>query len=126
MPTDAIAGQRPIRPEPASRRTGCMILAALLVALLFWLGSMPFAAGLFPDRWDKVAHVFFYAALAMLLHVGMGGRRALLAIALTAAVGALDEWHQQTLPGRSSDWADWIADFLAASVAVGLMRWWRR
>jgi hypothetical protein len=126
MPTDSLA--QPAAAPAAfsiSRRIACIALSAILVVLLFWLGSMPFAAGLFPDRWDKVAHCLFFGLLAGLLHAGFGGRRALLAVALVMLVGALDELHQGTLPGRSEDIFDWLADAIAASVVVTGLVWWR-
>jgi len=36
--------------------------------------------------------------------------RAALAVACTAAYGALDEWHQSFVPGRHASWADVAAD----------------
>lgn len=127
MPTDSLA-QPAAAPTSfsISRRIACIALSVVLVVLLFWLGSMPFAAGLFPDGWDKVVHCLFYGLLAGLLHAGFGGRRALLAVALVMLVGALDELHQGSLPGRSEDIFDWLADAIAASVVVAGLVWWRR
>ena len=40
--------------------------------------------------------------------------------------GVLDEWHQSFIPGRFSEFADWIADSLGAAVAVFLYTKWHR
>jgi VanZ family protein len=39
-----------------------------------------------------------------------------------AAVGALDEWHQDFIPRRSMSFADWIADSSGALVGILLVR----
>jgi VanZ family protein len=39
-----------------------------------------------------------------------------------AAVGALDEWHQDFIPRRSMSFADWIADSSGAIVGALLVR----
>jgi VanZ family protein len=40
------------------------------------------------------------------------------ALAATSLFGAADEWHQQFIPGRSQDVADWLADTLGAGIGV--------
>jgi VanZ family protein len=35
-----------------------------------------------------------------------------------ALFGALDEWHQQFIPGRSMDLFDWLADFSGATIGT--------
>ena len=45
-------------------------------------------------------------------------RMAALVLAGVSAFGALDEWHQQFVAGRSQDRADWFADTLGASFGV--------
>jgi VanZ family protein len=32
------------------------------------------------------------------------------AFLLTSAIGAMDEWHQQYVEGRSTEMLDWMAD----------------
>jgi VanZ family protein len=44
---------------------------------------------------------------------------ALIAI-LISAFGALDEWHQQFIPGRSMEFNDWIADTSGGVTGVSL------
>lgn len=75
-------------------------------------------------RFDKVAHFAMYALLAALLvWARPAGRRttvlAVIAILVAvAAYGALDEWHQQFIPGRSMDLSDWLADTSGAIVGA--------
>jgi VanZ family protein len=72
---------------------------------------------------DKLLHTAEYAGLAALLGralIGEGlnvGRACLLAVLLTSAYGATDEFHQWFIPMRTSDIRDWIAD--SAGAAIG-------
>ena len=72
---------------------------------------------------DKLLHAAEYAGLAALLAralIGEGvnlGRACLLAVVLTSAYGATDEFHQWFVPMRSSDVRDWVAD--SAGAAIG-------
>lgn len=43
-----------------------------------------------------------------------------LAVLMTAAYGAFDEYHQRFTPERTPEVADWLADTLGA-VAAGLL-----
>ena len=99
----------------------CLTTAVLIAVSLFYLGAQPFAVGLFPEPWDKLAHFLVFAAIAVLLWVGTGGRRPLSIFCLVATIGALDEWHQGGLPGRSMDCADWLTDMAAAALAIAVM-----
>ncbi|MEX2043905.1 MAG: VanZ family protein, partial [Opitutus sp.] len=48
------------------------------------------------------------------------------AFVVAAVFGATDEWHQSFVPGRTSEWADWIADALGAALAVMMYTGWPR
>jgi VanZ family protein len=73
---------------------------------------------------DKAIHATLYAVLAVLsaraLRTARPGDRlprapALLALLLGILVlAAVDEWHQQFIPGRSMELLDWLADGLGA------------
>lgn len=74
---------------------------------------------------DKAAHFFLYGVLGAL--VGLGWRRAggrigrawpLVAMLL---LGAGDELRQRTVAGRSSEFADWVADAAGALVGYAWM-----
>lgn len=77
------------------------------------------------DRW---AHVLLYAPLAMLVFGALGRtrsdmspiRRALTAVLLSTAFGALDEVHQLLIPGRFCDVGDVLADAIGATLGAGI------
>ena len=93
---------------------------------LLWAGVIIFATSMPSDlvprqvsTFDKAAHFSMYAVLAGLLthhltEITSRGRAALIAIAIAVTFGAIDEWHQQYIPGRSTELADWRADSLGA------------
>lgn len=115
-----------------SRRT----LARLLwVALFCWACIILFLSSLTPQElpeaaflfWDKVNHFVAFAAggwlAASALRVSRPQTRAttvlILAVALIAAFGVLDETLQTLTPGRSGgDVDDWLADVLGASAGA--------
>ena len=101
---------------------------------LFWTSSQSDLATLPGNVSDKFAHFAAYGLLAVLTLRGWAGgrwagvnrRSVLLTVAVGAAYGAFDEFHQLFTPGRSSSFADWIADMLgtAAAIALGLIGAW--
>jgi len=84
------------------------------------------------------SHLIEYAVLALIIHEALvertaHGKRvpvpAVLAIALTTAVGVVDECIQFFVPSRTFDWFDIGFDLLASVLAVGSsvsIRWVRR
>lgn len=106
-----------------------MQLAALAVVvgvpLGLWVGgAQPVAVGLVATPWDKVVHATVFALLAGAIGYvsGLSGWR-VVALAFVGAltVGALDEWHQAYLPGRSAGWDDLAADALGAALGATVM-----
>ena len=95
--------------------------AATLAVALFWGGGQPFAVGLFPVPYDKLAHSVYFATLAVLLWFGTGGRWPVLVFLVVSAIGGLDELHQSTLPGRVADFYDYLIDTVAAGLAITLL-----
>lgn len=93
-------------------------------ATIWWLSSGPLPAELPPaiPHADKLAHLAAFGLLAALVAWAprelSPGARGWLGLLVAAACGAIDEWHQSWVPGRSADIADWIAD-----VAGGLVVW---
>lgn len=76
------------------------------------------------SAFDKALHFTFYALFAVLLtrqisEVVSRWRAALLAILIAMTFGAIDEWHQKFIPGRSTEFADWRAD--SAGAALGAL-----
>jgi len=104
------------------------IAAALWGGFLFLLTSWPnppaFAAGGFPL--DKLTHFLLYSVEAFLLsraiawpgRPGLTGSRILAVIGTMALWGALDEAHQEWIPGRMMDSADLAADVAGATAGV--------
>lgn len=95
--------------------------AVILVVVLFWGGSQSFAVGLFPPPFDKLAHSVYFATLALLLWFGTGGRWPVMLVVAVSAIGALDELHQGTLPGRVADFYDFMVDSVAAGLVITVL-----
>jgi VanZ family protein len=66
---------------------------------------------------DMIAHFGFYGVMGFLFvlwrrETGAGAAAAVVWAAIFAALlGAVDEYHQQWIPGRSMELLDWAADF---------------
>lgn len=95
------------------------------VALTLTLTSIPnpdFGPS-FPGA-DKVAHFGFYGIMGFLFvlwrrETGKGAAAAVICSALFAALlGAVDEFHQQWIPGRSMELLDWAADFAGGTAGA--------
>jgi len=103
-----------------------------LVALIGWVAFTltltsipnPDFGPTFPGA-DKVAHFGFYGVMGFLFVLWrreLGGRAApavIWAAIFAALLGAVDEFHQQWIPGRSMELLDWAADF-AGGTAGGI------
>ncbi len=108
-------------------------LAAVLAAIglpigLFYGGAQPVAVGLIPAPWDKLAHAGVFAVLAASVGYasGLRGRPMWwLGFAVALTVGAVDELHQMTLPGRAAGWDDLAADAFGAVLGATSLRWRR-
>lgn len=73
---------------------------------------------------DKLVHgtmyaIFAFLAVRSLLRAGRPPIQAVLVVVLGIAFfAALDEWHQQFIPGRSMDVFDWLADISGATIGT--------
>jgi VanZ family protein len=97
---------------------------------LLWAGVILFGTSLPSDavpiqtsRIDKILHFTIYTVFAFLLtlQISEGFRlwqAVVLAVAFSMAFGAVDEWHQQLIPGRFPEFADWVADTLGSIVGA--------
>ena len=98
---------------------GPAVLWAAVLFLLSEVSGVP--RGLDVPYLDKVAHFFLYGVLGAAL--GWGQRVSPAAIphwvlvAVGIAYGAIDEWHQSFVPGRSPDPWDFLVDL--AGVTFG-------
>jgi VanZ family protein len=75
-----------------------------------------------------MVHFAMYTTLAFLLARAMRNpprttplRVILAALLLVAAIGALDEWHQRYVQGRTTDFADWMTD--STGGLIGALVW---
>lgn len=102
---------------------------ALWAAFILLLTSIPGSdiphVGLLSFRGsDKLVHATMYAIFALLathslLRSGRPLRQVVLVVVLGIALfAALDEWHQQFIPGRSMDVFDWLADLSGATIGI--------
>lgn len=100
-----------------------------------WLGAILTATSLpnsvIPDlsfRYaDKGVHFLMYGGLGLLLARAMHNpprttlvRVLLASFLLVVAIGAADEWHQHYIRGRSTEFADWLADSLGGLLGASL------
>jgi len=99
------------------RRRTYLALLFIWVAFTLILTSVPDAQVDVPLPYaDKIAHFCFYGVMGFLCALwrrasgSPAGRAALVALVFTAFVGAVDEVHQHWIPGRSTEFFDWIAD----------------
>jgi VanZ family protein len=80
-------------------------------------------------RFDKLAHFCVFGLIAtlilrMLPLSGRGVRNGLIAVLIVSLFGITDEFHQSSTPGRSVEFADWVADTLGAITAVWFYLKW--
>lgn len=73
---------------------------------------------------DKAAHFSVFGLLATLVLRPLRGHRVWLAVAVVSLFGASDELHQSLTPGRSMEFADWVADTTGAVTAVIAYTFW--
>ena len=121
-------------PSPtSSNRVRWLWASALAALIVFASGNNPQSPVPTFIGFDKVAHFGVFGLLATLVLRTQGvwqrpGWRAAIAIGAVSLFGLTDEWHQSFTPGRSVEFADWIADTTGAALAVTLyLRWpWYR
>ncbi len=97
--------------------------AALWAAVLFLLSELQGLGGFLPSGADKFVHGGLYLILGLSLAWGKGrtglGVPGVLLLLIGVGYGALDEWHQSFVPGRTVSMGDWVAD--SAGVMLGLV-----
>ncbi len=117
------------RPRPVRRVALAWSPALAYMALIWWLSSIPIELPLPSIPWrDKAAHVIEYGILAVLVARAVRGtwpalshaRALLLAVAITAGWGYLDEMHQAFVPGRDANAFDLLADVIGALLGTAL------
>ncbi|MEO5960176.1 MAG: VanZ family protein [Opitutaceae bacterium] len=98
---------------------------ATVAGLIVVASSRSIVASPDVDNIDKVTHFAVFGLIGTLVgRLGRGWKAAVWSWLAVAAFGALDEWHQSYVPGRSPEFADWIADAAGAAVAIALYNGW--
>ncbi len=107
----------------AARRTLRALPAVAWAAGIWALSATPAPPGAQWATWpgaDKVAHALLFAGQAATLRfAGLPPRAAFLAAVVW---GATDELHQRTVPGRTADPLDLLADAVGAAVGAAVRR----
>jgi VanZ family protein len=113
---------RPSHPPPASPWRW-LYPFALAVMVVVASGRTHVAA---PSGvgFDKLAHFSVFGLLATLVARCPGVHRFRYAILVVSCFGIADEFRQSFTPGRSVEFADWIADTSGAVTAVVLYAFW--
>ena len=91
---------------------------------LYYGGAQPVAVGLFPWPWGKLVHSIVFGVLACSAGyaTGMRGWRGVAAgFCVSVSVGAMDEWHQLSLPGRHGQLTDLFFDAAGAALGAGVL-----
>lgn len=100
--------------------------ALLLFSLIVAIGSIPGArAEIGNVASGVVLHSLAYSCVTFLLYTGSTGtrnQRAVKAILVALAMGALDELVQSFLPYRAGTVTDWMVDASSALLTAGLLR----
>jgi VanZ family protein len=91
-----------------------------MLAALFIGGSQNGAGSLFPNPWDKLAHIVFFFCFTIFLSAGFN-LSIVTTVILALLIGALDEFHQILLPNRFAGVDDWLADVFGVVLAVGFI-----
>lgn len=98
--------------------------ACILVAT--WIPGARLPHIVLPEGGDKAIHFAFFVVLAYLVQRAVGAQGSARAVPYVllalATFGALDEYVQQFIPGRSMELLDWVADVSGAVVGVVIAR----
>ena len=103
--------------------------AILWAATIFFLSAQSKLPEVAPgiSNFDKVEHLGAYGLLGLLVADALRRgsaltlpKTALLAILITLAYGASDEFHQRFVPNRTCDVWDWTADTVGGALAVAV------
>ena len=105
-------------PPQAVLRALCFGAFIAVLAQLFILDEPRFVLKLVYLTWDKFCHATAFGLFALLLWVAIGFRWSLGNWLAIVAVGALDEFHQLFVPGRTADVLDLLSDAIGAAVVT--------
>jgi hypothetical protein len=104
--------------QPRVRSHFWLAAGLLGVSALFVLGAQPFAVGIVPSPYDKLAHALAFGSLFLVLDSALV-LPLWLALTIPLLVSAADEFHQIFLPGRQAGLDDWLAGLCGVVLAAG-------
>ncbi len=120
MPTDSSLAA----PPSAAARWTPPILWLVLIAIGTSWPRIQVGSGSLPL--DKIVHFAMYGVLsALVLRATLTWYRPrtfLVVLVGLVILGAVDEWHQSFIPGRSMSFGDWIADSAGAVLGAFAVR----
>lgn len=99
--------------------------------ILFALTSLPTKMAISVGVNDKIEHFGAYGLLSVFLYLSLTLQEkyqllnkyaATFSVLIASFYGMLDEFHQMLVPGRSTEFLDWLADFLGSVLAVLISR----
>jgi VanZ family protein len=103
------------------------LLACVWMGVIWHLSaSSPEDFAPFPflfSQMDKTVHAGVFSLLGFFWCKGLPGRAGV-AFLIAMVWGALDEWHQSFVPGRTMDLVDVLANAVGAGIAVVITRRW--
>ena len=127
-----------LNPPSCCFKSSFWLFAFLGWTITLWVlsdGPLPAPSGPRLPGVDKILHFGYFLGGAGLLSAALylqrrdrrteisWGRLLMTVVILLAAIGALDEWHQSWIPGRSgNDLGDWLADVTGALAGSLLFR----
>ena len=100
------------------------LYAAALAAVVVTASGRSAVAAPSIVNFDKLAHFSIYGLMATLVVRPFKRHHLIWAVVIVSGFGISDEIHQSFTPGRSVEFADWIADTLGAVVAVNMYTFW--
>lgn len=109
--------QRTTTKQPLVRSRFWLAVGVLGVSGLFVLGAQPFAVGIIPSPFDKLAHALVFGALFLVLDSALA-LPLWLVLMIPLLISAADEFHQLFLPGREPGLADWWAGLCGVLLAA--------
>ena len=126
LPTASAPDRLHLIPDSGRASVRAAIWALAIAGLIFYASSRAHVASPGITKIDdKFAHFAVYGLLGTLVcRMGNGWRAAAWSFLIVAAYGASDEWHQSFVPGRSTEFEDWIADTVGAAVAIVFYTGW--
>jgi VanZ family protein len=100
-----------------------LVAVILMIVMIFGLGHSSLATSTFSLQppLDKCLHASVYGMMAALLVFSGTLRHGLIVLLLVFCIGAFDEFHQISIPGREASLWDLVADAIGASIGIIVM-----